>query len=79
MTDFDANDAIRSSSAECLPGLIKCVKKVHGVTPQLHQMAKTFNENIYKAMQSETETDALIAQVNAFKEIIDEVGNGFLT
>lgn len=50
MTDFDANDSIRASSAECLPGLIRCVKKVHGVTPQLHQMAKTFNQNIYKAM-----------------------------
>jgi hypothetical protein len=61
MTDFDANDQIRSSSAECLPGLIKCVKQVYGVTPQLHVMAKTFNENIYKAMQAETETDTLIA------------------
>lgn len=30
-------------------------------------------------MASETETDSLIAQVNAFTNIIDEIGQGFLT
>ena len=30
-------------------------------------------------MASETETDSLIAQVNAFANIIDEIGQGFLT
>lgn len=30
-------------------------------------------------MVQETETDALIAQVNAFKDIIDEIGKGFMS
>ena len=30
-------------------------------------------------MESETETDSLIAQVNAIANIIDEIGQGFLT
>jgi hypothetical protein len=42
-------------------------------------MAKTFNENLYKAMQNEMETDTLITQVQAFKDIIDEAGPGFMT
>lgn len=61
LTDFDANDSIRASSAECLPGLVRVVKKVQGVTPNLHNMGRTFTQNILKAMSSETETDSLIA------------------
>lgn len=79
LTDFDANDSIRASAAECLPGLIRCVKGVHGINQNLYNMGKVFTQNLAKAMQSETETDSLIAQVNAFKDIIDEIGKGFLT
>jgi uncharacterized protein YoxC len=74
LTDFDANDSIRASSAECLPGLVRVVKKVQGVTPNLHNMGRTFTQNLAKAMQAETETDSLIAQVNAFKDIVNEIG-----
>jgi inhibitor of KinA sporulation pathway (predicted exonuclease) len=74
LTDFDANDSIRASSAECLPGLVRVVKKVHGINANLHNMGRTFTANLHKAMQKETETDSLIAQVNAFKDIIDECG-----
>jgi len=79
LTDFDANDSIRASSAECLPGLIRCVKKVYGVNENLHNMGKVFTTNLAKAMLQETETDTLIAQVNAFKDIIDEIGKGFMS
>ena len=33
MTQFTANDSIRSSAAQALPGLIKAMKKKDGVTP----------------------------------------------
>ena len=79
LTDYDANESIRASSAECLPGLVRVVKKVQGITPNLHNMGRTFTANLHKSMQKETETDTLIAQVNAFKDIIDECGQGFLT
>ena len=63
MTSFTANDSIRASCASALPGLIKAQKAKTGITPELHQRAKAFNENLYKAMTSETETDTLITQV----------------
>lgn len=34
---------------------------------------------LWKAVQNETETDTMICQVQAIKEVIDEVGAGFLT
>ena len=53
---------------------------VHQIpTPQLHQMAKTFNANIYKAMQSELDTDTLIIQVQSFKDMIDVAGAGLIS
>ena len=38
--------------------------KKAGVEPaQLHEMARTYNDNIYKAMEKELDTDTLIVQV----------------
>jgi hypothetical protein len=34
---------------------------------------------LWKAIKTETETDTLICQVQSVKEIISEVGQGFLT
>ena len=78
MTSFTANDSIRASCASALPGLIKAQKAKTGITPELHARAKAFNENLYKAMTTEIETDTLISQVQAFKEIIDECGPGLM-
>ena len=50
LTSFSANDQIRQNSATSLPGLMKAAVARQIPTPQLHQMAKTFNANIYKAM-----------------------------
>ena len=62
MTQFTANDSIRATCASSLPGLLKAMKKKDGqVTPQLHEVAKKFFENIHNAMQEETETDTLIS------------------
>lgn len=41
-------------------------------------MSRIFLENLWKAINKETETDTLICQVQAAKEIIDEVGAGLL-
>ena len=78
MLQFTANDSIRASCASALPGLIKAQKARTGITAELHQRAKGFNENLYKAMTNEIETDTLITQVQAFKEIIDECGPGLM-
>jgi hypothetical protein len=42
-------------------------------------MARVFNNNITTAMEKETETDVLISQVSAVREILLEVEAGFLT
>ena len=60
LTSFNANDSIRQNSATSLPGLMKAAKSRNIPTEQLHAMAKTFNANIYKAMQAELDTDTLI-------------------
>lgn len=41
-------------------------------------MGRLYLDSIWKAIQLETETDTMICQVQAVKEIIDEVGAGFL-
>ena len=41
-------------------------------------MARMFNNNITTAMEKETETDVLISQVSAVREILLEVEAGFL-
>ena len=42
-------------------------------------MARAFNGNILDAMKEETETDVLISQTSAVKEILNEMGPGFLS
>lgn len=41
-------------------------------------MGQTYLDALWKAVQQEYETDTLICQIQSVKEIIDEVGNGFL-
>lgn len=80
MIDYEANDSIRNSVAGALPGLIKCVKGADpNAVAQIQNFARVFLENLWKAINKETETDCLICQVQAAKEIIDEVGEGLLT
>ena len=49
LTKYTANESIRQTSAEALPGLIKCAKKAAGVTQNLHNMARVFQQNILEA------------------------------
>lgn len=79
MVEYEANDNIRNSVAGALPGLIKCVKEAQpGNQAVLINMGQTFMEKLWGAMKKETETDTLICQVQAMKDIIDEVGSGLL-
>lgn len=79
LTKYTANDSIRQTCVSALPGLVKCAKQAGGVTQNLHNMARVFNSNILDAMKEETETDVLISQTNAVKEILNEMGQGFLS
>ena len=42
-------------------------------------MGRVYLDAIWKAIQTETETDTLICQIQAVKEILDEIGAGFLS
>jgi hypothetical protein len=78
LTTFTANDSIRQTTVSALPGLIKCFKQKNGVNQDLYNMARAYNTNIFAAMKEETETDCLISQVAAVREIILEMGPNFL-
>jgi len=79
LTTFNANDSIRQNSAQSLPGLMKAGKARNIPTEQLHQMAKTFNDNLYNAMKHELDTDTMIVQVQSFKDVIDCAGSGLMS
>lgn len=79
LTQYYASDNIRMQSAGALPSLIKCAKEAQpGHMSGVHDMAKAYSNNILDAMESETETECLIAQCQAIKDIIDEAGEGLL-
>ena len=78
-TRYQANDSIRGTSASSLPGLLKAAKLKNVPTATIHQMAKEYNTNLYKAMQEELDTDTMITQMQAFKDVIDEAGPGLMT
>lgn len=79
LTQFYASDNIRISSAGALPSLVKCYKEANAAqVEQLHVIAKSYANNILDAMETETETECLIAQAQAIKEILEEAGNGLL-
>ena len=44
----------------------------------IHELAKQYSNNIIEAMDSETETECLIAQAEALKEILEEAGMNLL-
>jgi hypothetical protein len=61
MIAYEANDSIRNSVAGALPGLVKCVKEAQPQNSDLLvQMGKTYLDSIWKAINTETETDTLI-------------------
>jgi len=79
LTQFYASDNIRNSSAGALPSLIKCAKEAQPDNiAQIHEMAKAYSNNLIEAMEGETETDCLICQAQAIKEIIEESGENLL-
>ena len=78
LTDYAANNNIRASSAQSLPGLMKSAKSNNADVAMLHNIAKNFTTNLYVAMEKEQDTDTLTVQIHAFKDIIDEAGTGFM-
>jgi len=79
LTQFSASDNIRNSAAGALPALIKCAKTAFpDKVAEMQIMAKKYSNNIIDAMESETETDCLICQAQALKEIIEEAGDNLL-
>lgn len=79
LTKFFASENIRNSAAGALPGLIKCAKEAAPDNiAAIHDLAKKYSNNLIEAMEEETETDCLIAQAQALKEIVEEAGDYLL-
>lgn len=80
LVDYALNDSIRTSVAGSFPGLVKCYKSARPEDKAtLVNMGKTYVEALVKALKEEQETEARVAQIQAIKDCIDEVGNGFFT
>lgn len=79
LTQYYASDDIRTTCAGALSSLIKSYKKAHpNDIEKIQAMGKAYSNNLLEAMDSETETEVLIAQAQGVKEIIDVTGNNFL-
>lgn len=78
LTQFDSSDNIRNDAAGALPSLLKCAKAANQDISVIHELAKKFSNNLVQAMESETETDCLIQQSQALKEIIETAGQNLL-
>lgn len=79
LTEYYASDNIRNSSAGALPSLLKCAKEAQpGNIELIHNLAKSFSQNIINAMENETETECLITQAQAIKDILDEAEENLL-
>lgn len=78
LTDFESNDSIRQTTVSILPDIVKCYKLRSGFCPELVTLARHFQANIDSAMKKETETDVLISQVYAMKDIMMHVEYPYL-
>lgn len=79
LTQFASSENIRTSAAGALPSLLKCAKEAQPQNIHLiHELAKQYSNNIIEAMDSETETECLIAQAEALKDILEEAGQNLL-
>lgn len=76
LLQYGANDDIRDSTASALPGLCKSAKLAGAQQEPFFAMCKNFNQAIFKATQTETVPEVMIAQLGAMKDIIDEAGPG---
>lgn len=79
LTDYVTNDSIRNTVASALPGMIKCYSE--SAQPQqefITATARQYLDALYKAMLKEPETETLICQTQAVKEIIEVTEVRFL-
>ena len=76
---FSANESVRATSAEALPSMVKAAKKRGSDQDQILAMARLYIQSLFKVIEEEDDTEAKIAQTDALKLIIDEVGSGLFS
>lgn len=77
MLEYVANNDIRASVAEALPGLVKSAKEAGMEAAQLQTMGKTYVNAIFAAAKKETEAEVMQNQLIAIKDVIEEAGSAF--
>jgi len=79
LTQYYASDDIRTTCAGALSSLLKSYKEANpDQTEKIHAMAKLYSNNLFEAMESETETECLNAQAQGIKDIVEQAGANFL-
>ena len=67
------NDDIRNTSACTLASLVKSAKKGNLPVESVNNMATKFIQTLWKAIKTESETETMVIQTQAIKEIIEEI------
>jgi hypothetical protein len=75
LVGYTVNESIRNTTAGALSGLIKCAKQGYPDNSEMHlAMAANFLDALWNAIKVETETETLICQTQAIKDIIEVLG-----
>ena len=63
LVDYEANNVIRNTVAQCMAGLVTCAKEGFPQQPEFTvQLANQYLEQLWKAIKKEDETETLICQ-----------------
>jgi hypothetical protein len=80
MLAFKHSDAIRSSAAKCMKGLMVCIIEGCPKDKDLQiRVAEKYLDELWKATRTENETEILGAQIQAIRDIIKEMDVSFMS
>lgn len=76
MINYTPSEDIRNSVANSLPVMIECLIKSYPDDKELHiKYANAYMKALFQAMNDEKQTDTMVFQVLATKDIIQAMGN----
>ena len=75
LMNYETNDDVRTTAAECLPAMILCVKENPDFAKDLPLLTKDFITKLWESMDEESEPEVLIKQATCMQEIVTCAGD----
>ncbi len=75
LMDYETNEDVRTTAAECLPAMIICIKNNPHFASKLAHLAKEFVSKLWQSMDQENHAEVLIKQATSMQEIIETSGD----